>query len=50
MSLRASCPNYRTVLANQAGRFLLSVNRKPVAWTDPHGAAIEWIADIGSNQ
>ena len=30
---------------SQAGRFLLSVNRKPVAWTDPHGAAIEWIAD-----
>ncbi len=30
---------------SEAGRFLLSVNRKPVAWTDPHGAAIEWIAD-----
>lgn len=29
---------------NQPGRFLLSVNRKPVAWTEPHGAAIEWIA------
>lgn len=26
------------------GRFLLSVNRNPVAWTDPHGAAITWIA------
>jgi hypothetical protein len=26
------------------GRFLLSVNRKPVAWTDPHGASITWIA------
>jgi hypothetical protein len=25
------------------GRFLLSVNRKRVAWTDPHGAALEWI-------
>lgn len=25
------------------GRFLLSVNGEPVAWTDPHGAAIEWI-------
>lgn len=35
---------------SQAGRFLLSVNRKPVAWTDPHGAAIEWIANAGSNQ
>jgi hypothetical protein len=27
-----------------AGRFLLSVNGSPVAWTDPHGAAIDWIA------
>ena len=27
-----------------AGRFLLSVNNEPVAWTDPHGAAIDWIA------
>lgn len=24
-------------------RFLLSVNGSPMAWTDPHGAAIEWI-------
>jgi hypothetical protein len=29
------------------GRFLLSVNGDPVAWTDPHGAAIEWIAAPG---
>jgi hypothetical protein len=28
----------------EAGRFLLSVNGEPVAWTDPHGASIEWIA------
>lgn len=35
---------------SQAGRFLLSVNGKPVAWTDPHGAAIEWIDDAGPNQ
>lgn len=28
-----------------SGRFLLSVNRSPVAWTDPHGASIEWIED-----
>ena len=27
------------------GRFLLAVNGAPVAWTDPHGAAMEWIAD-----
>jgi hypothetical protein len=26
------------------GRFLLAVNGAPVAWTDPHGAAMEWIA------
>jgi hypothetical protein len=25
------------------GRFLMSVNGTPVAWTDPHGAALEWI-------
>jgi hypothetical protein len=30
--------------AGPAGRFLLSVNGAPVAWTDPHGAAIDWIA------
>ncbi len=30
--------------ASQAGRFLMSVNRKPVDWTEPHGAAMEWIA------
>ena len=23
--------------------FLLSVNGKPIAWTDPHGATIDWI-------
>ena len=27
------------------GRFMLSVNGEPVAWADPHGAGIEWIAD-----
>jgi hypothetical protein len=26
------------------GRFLLALNGAPVAWTDPHGAALEWIA------
>ena len=30
--------------AEARGRFLLSVNGAPVAWTDPHGAAIEWLA------
>jgi hypothetical protein len=27
-----------------AGAFLMAVNGEPVAWTDPHGAWIEWIA------
>ena len=27
------------------GHFLMAVNDAPVAWTDPHGASIEWIAD-----
>lgn len=27
------------------GQYLLSVNRSPVAWTEPHGSAIDWIAD-----
>ena len=26
-----------------AGRFLLSLDRKPIAWTDPHGTAIDWL-------
>jgi hypothetical protein len=26
------------------GRFLMAVNGEPVAWTDPHGGAMEWIA------
>jgi hypothetical protein len=30
--------------ADQPGRFLMSVNGSPVAWTDPHGASIDWIA------
>lgn len=37
-------------IASRAGgggrphRFLLSMNGSPVAWTDPHGASLEWIA------
>jgi hypothetical protein len=27
------------------GRFLLSVNASPVAWADPHGGALDWIAE-----
>ena len=26
-----------------ADGFLLSLNERPVAWTDPHGRSIEWI-------
>jgi hypothetical protein len=29
--------------AGPPGRFLMSVNGTPMAWTDPHGAALEWI-------
>jgi hypothetical protein len=32
------------VSADQArGRFLLAVDGEPVAWTNPHGASIEWL-------
>jgi hypothetical protein len=34
--------------AGPAGAFLLAVNGEPVAWTDPHGAWIEWI-NTGEN-
>jgi hypothetical protein len=30
--------------AGPSGRFLLAVNGAPIAWTDPHGAAIDWIS------
>jgi hypothetical protein len=35
----------RVATSGPAGRFLLSVNGDPVAWTDPHGTAIDWFAD-----
>jgi hypothetical protein len=33
----------------RTGNFLLSMNGTPVAWTDPHGASIDWIdgGDVG---
>jgi hypothetical protein len=31
--------------AGARGRYLLSVNGAPVAWTDPHGSALEWIGE-----
>jgi hypothetical protein len=30
--------------AGKPGHFLLSVNGSPMAWTDPHGASIEWLS------
>jgi hypothetical protein len=27
------------------GRFLLTLDGAPIAWTDPHGTAIEWLGD-----
>ncbi|HEY0182434.1 MAG TPA: DUF2332 domain-containing protein [Rhodopila sp.] len=33
--------------ADRSGWFLLSVNGTAVAWTDPHGGAIDWITDNG---
>ncbi|MBV9835710.1 MAG: DUF2332 domain-containing protein [Alphaproteobacteria bacterium] len=31
--------------APSASHFLMAVNGSPVAWTDPHGASLRWIAD-----
>jgi hypothetical protein len=38
----------RTGRVPSPGRYLLSVNGVPTAWTDPHGTRIEWIADFAS--
>jgi hypothetical protein len=35
-------PGAAPAAQNRTGRFLMSVNGSPVAWTDPHGAALEW--------
>jgi hypothetical protein len=32
------------------GKFLLAVDGRPVAFSDPHGAALNWIADEGAPQ
>jgi hypothetical protein len=34
----------RAAARGPAGHFLLSLNATPVAWTDPHGASLGWIA------
>lgn len=40
----AALPGVPPSFAQEArGRFLLSVVGKPTAWTDPHGAALDWI-------
>jgi hypothetical protein len=36
-------PDHAAGLAVMPERFLLSVNGAPVAWTDPHGAGLDWI-------
>jgi hypothetical protein len=33
----------RAATPGPPGHFLLAVNATPVAWTDPHGASIDWI-------
>ncbi|MBV9815126.1 MAG: DUF2332 domain-containing protein [Alphaproteobacteria bacterium] len=35
----------RADAAPLSGRFLVSQNGTPVAWADPHGAAVDWIAE-----
>ncbi len=35
----------KTLDGGRLRRFLLSVNGAPVAWTNPHGAALDWIAE-----
>jgi hypothetical protein len=29
-----------------AGRMLLTRDRRPIAWTDGHGASIEWLPGV----
>jgi len=33
----------RAATPGRPGQFLLAVNGTPVAWTDPHGASLDWI-------
>jgi hypothetical protein len=41
----AALPGLDGSFAERAhGRFLLSVNGRPTAWADPHGASLEWLA------
>jgi hypothetical protein len=36
-------PDMAGRLGSRRGRLLLAVNGAPVAWSDPHGASLEWI-------
>jgi hypothetical protein len=38
----------RTMAPCAKGSFLLSANWIPIAWADPHGATLEWIAGCDS--
>jgi|FEC22Drversion2_1045045.scaffolds.fasta_scaffold00521_30 hypothetical protein len=40
----AAIPALASFAEEATGRFLLSVGGKPTAWTDAHGAALDWIA------
>jgi hypothetical protein len=52
--LANEAPRVFSDIAGRAGRegpkgtFLMSVNAVPVAWTDPHGASVSWIATAPS--
>ena len=39
----------RTPVEGRFGRFILAVNGLPVAWTGPHGTALEWISEPPSS-
>ena len=38
----ARCAVLLPALARPRGAFLLAIDGEPVAWTDPHGAWVEW--------
>ena len=40
----AALPGLASFADEAQGRFLLSVDGKPTAWTDAHGATLEWIS------
>jgi Uncharacterized protein conserved in bacteria (DUF2332) len=44
VELQAESSSYAPLPAPHTGDFLLSLNERPVAWTDPHGTRIRWLA------